>query len=200
MSVKIEIYTDTADEARAEMAKLLGAALNAALSSPEASKIIAAGFVRGDDPEAVAEQVIAEASATAAAEPAKRTRKKKDDAPAQQAISTGEERVSPEDDADTAEQDKADEQAEVEATREPEKPVTLDDVKNSFGLYVQKFGMEAVTQDGVNILADALASEKLPEGEKFWKATIIPEARYADVIKAFETAASAGERYKRKGA
>ena len=162
------------------------------------------GAVNIDPPTAV------EASAPAAtntpragesAEPAKRTRKKKDDAPAtQQSISTGEERVGPEDDQATAEQDKADEKAEAEASRPADKAYTVDDVKNAFGLYIQKFGMDAVKEDGVNILADALADEKLPAGENFWKASIIPEARYADVIKAFETAASADQRYKRKGA
>lgn len=176
-----------------------------ALSPVDAkSAVFASSHGPSGEPEVVpvSDEKVAEIKDT---EPAKRTRKKKDDAPAtQQSISTGEERVGPEDDAATGEaeveQDKADEKAEAEASRPADKAYTVDDVKNAFGLYIQKFGMDAVKEDGVNILADALANETLPAGENFWKASIIPEARYADVIKAFETAASADQRYKRKGA
>jgi len=69
-----------------------------------------------------------------------------------QAISTGDERVGPEDDAETVEQDAADEKAETEAARDPEKPLSLDDVRGALGAYVKKFGMDAAQQDGPKVL------------------------------------------------
>lgn len=72
------------------------------------------------------------------------------------AISTGEERVGPEDDAETVAQDEADEAAETEAAREPEKPLTLDDVRGALGAYVKKYGMAAAQADGPKVIALAL--------------------------------------------
>ena len=90
-----------------------------------------------------------------------------------QAISTGGERVSPEDEPEVQEQDEADEQAEVEASRDPEKPLTVDDVKAAVGLYVNKFGMPATNEDGPSIFVKALGQP--PEGNPFWKMSILPD-------------------------
>lgn len=66
----------------------------------------------------------------------------------QAAISTGENRAAPddepEDDAATAEQDAADEAAEVAATRADGK-LTLDDLRRAAGAYSKKFNMAAAT-------------------------------------------------------
>lgn len=61
------------------------------------------------------------------------------------AISTGDERVGPEDDAAVAEADAADEAAEAEATSKGE--LTLDDLRAAMGRYQKKFGMAAATSD-----------------------------------------------------
>lgn len=71
------------------------------------------------------------------------------------AISTGDNRVGP-DDA----QDDADEQAEVEANR---KGLTLDDLRKAVGGYQRKFGMTAIVEDVPVILGCKMAD--VPEGE-----------------------------------
>ena len=83
-------------------------------------------------------------------------------------ISTGDERVGPEDDAETVEQDAADEKAETEAARDPEKPLTLDDVRGALGAYVKKYGMESAQQDGPKVL-------KLVCGDACAKISDIPD-------------------------
>lgn len=67
-------------------------------------------------------------------------------------ISTGENRVGPEDSEADAEQDAADEAAETAASRDPEKPLTLDDVRIAVGLYQKTYGMAAVVADQPLIL------------------------------------------------
>jgi hypothetical protein len=84
------------------------------------------------------------------------------------AISTGEERVGPEDDAETVAQDEADEKAETEAARDPEKPLTLDDVRGALGAYVKAYGMDAAQADGPKVL-------KLVCGENCLKMSDIPD-------------------------
>lgn len=77
-------------------------------------------------------------------------------------ISTGEERVGPEDDAETVAQDTADEKAEsdaAKAAREPDKKLTLDDVRNALGGYVKKFGMAAVQEDGPKVISLVLKDD-----------------------------------------
>lgn len=74
------------------------------------------------------------------------------------------------DPAEVAEQDKADEKAEVEANRK--EPVTIDDVKAVVTEYVNKYGMPATQEDGPGFFVDALGTP--PEGEKFWKMSILP--------------------------
>lgn len=111
-------------------------------------------------------------------------------------IQTGGERINPEE----AAQDAADEAAEDAANADPEKPLTLDDVKNAVGEYVAKFGMEAAQGDGPGLFVDVLGNP--PEGNPYWKFSILPsdQASIAKLIAAWKAAAAAGERYKRKGA
>lgn len=113
-----------------------------------------------------------------------------------QNIQTGGERINPEE----AAQDAADEAAEDAANADPEKPLTLDDVKNAVGEYVSKFGMEAAQADGPGLFVDTLGNP--PAGEAYWKFSILPtdQATIAKLIAAWKAAAAAGERYKRKGA
>jgi hypothetical protein len=112
-----------------------------------------------------------------------------------QAISTGGERVGPEDDEETAAQDKADEQAEVEAARKPEAPLTADDVRNAVGLYVNKFGMEAATADGPGLFVSVLGDP--PAGNPFWKMSILPDdqKKLKACVDAWRTAAASDTRY-----
>lgn len=108
-----------------------------------------------------------------------------------------ENRISPEDEPEVQEQDKADEQAEVEANREPEKPLTLDDVKAAMTAYVTKFQIAATQEDGPKIFADVLGAP--PAGEPSWKLSLLASADQATlqkVIEAWIRAASGTARYK----
>jgi hypothetical protein len=97
---------------------------------------------------------------------------------AKQNISTGEARVDPENPEEAADseadaaQDAADEAAEVEAHRDPEKPLTIDDVKAAVMAYAEKYGMPAAQADGPRIFVEALGVP--PKGEEFWKFSILP--------------------------
>lgn len=113
---------------------------------------------------------IAEDEAAAAAEPEEKA-----------AISTGEERVGPEDDAETVAQDEADEKAESDAAtaaREPDKKLTLDDVRNALGVYVKKYGMAAVQTDGPKVISLVLKDDKkvkvsdIPDDQKVIQAVL----------------------------
>lgn len=110
-----------------------------------------------------------------------------------QGISTGEERVNPEDDAATQAQDAEDEAAEVEATRT--EALTLDDVKNAAMSYAQTFGMPATQEDGQKIMAKAFGEP--PAGEKGWTIPMLktPE-QFATAVK-FWTAAVNENPFKR---
>lgn len=112
-----------------------------------------------------------------------------------QAISTGGARVGPEDEPEIQEQDKADEQAEVEASRNPEKPLTVDDVKAAVGLYVNKHGMPATNEDGPAIFVKALGQP--PEGNPFWKMSILPDdqAKLKACVDEWTKAATSDKRY-----
>jgi hypothetical protein len=115
-------------------------------------------------------------------------------------ISSGEERVGPEDDAETQAQDEADEQAEVDANRDAEAPLTIEDLKMAMSEYVTKFDMGAAQEDGVNIFGDALG--KPPGGEQFWKMSIAAAAgqdTLKKAIAAWKAAATADKRYAKVG-
>lgn len=122
-----------------------------------------------------------------------RTRKKAD-APAQDGPVTG-----PEDDAATQAQDKADEQAEVEQNRDPETPLTIEDVKAAVGKYIEKFDMAAAQQDGPGLFVDVLG--KPPEGQPYWKMSILPDNQETlkKVVNAWTAAAAGNARYQPKG-
>lgn len=120
-----------------------------------------------------------------------------------QNIQTGGERINPEE----AAQDATDEAAEDAANADPEKPLTLDDVKNAVGLYVTRFGegdfekgRQIASEDGPGLFVDVLGAP--PAGEAFWKFSILPtdQDKLAAMVKAWTDAASAGARHKRKGA
>jgi len=109
-------------------------------------------------------------------------------AEAKAAISTGENRVGPEDDPETEAQDATDEAAEVEATRKAS--ATIDDVKAAVQLYVDKFGLKFTQEDGPAIFVEALG--KPPAGEAFWKFSILPDdaEKLAHVVSVWERAAA----------
>lgn len=112
----------------------------------------------------------------------KRGRRPKAEAEKPQISTQPESRVEPEaDDEDTAEQDAADEAAEVEATREPEKPLTIDDVKSAMGGYVTKFGMDAIQADGPAVFKAVLGEP--PAGEAFWKLSLLKDASQETLTK-----------------
>jgi hypothetical protein len=100
---------------------------------------------------------------------------------ASQISSNPENRVGPEDDAETQTQDEADEQAEVDANREPEKPMTRDDVKAAMTKYLQAFGMNATQEDGPRLIAEVLGAP--PKGEEAWKLSLVPEDNQAGLAK-----------------
>jgi hypothetical protein len=81
---------------------------------------------------------------------------------------TPENRVDP-DNPETAEQDAADEAAEVEANR---KELTVDDVKALAMQYQDAYGIPAVQEDGAKIFVEALGAP--PAGQAFWKFSILP--------------------------
>lgn len=138
--------------------------------------------------EEVAEDEAAEAAAQPAAEPPAPTE--------QPAISTGENRVGPEDEPEEDQiQDIADEHAEVEATKPADEPAaTLEDVRAAMGAYVTAFGMPAVQADGQKIVESILgplpADAKKPDGTPAtaWAMTMFPAERYGAIISAFRTA------------
>lgn len=91
------------------------------------------------------------------------------------AISTGEERIGPEDSPEVAAQDEADEKAESDAARDPEKPVTLDDVRSALGEYVRIYGMAAAQEDGPKVIT-------LVCGEGKVKVSDVPDDKVAAVV------------------
>lgn len=91
-------------------------------------------------------------------------------------ISTGEERIDPTTTAE-AEQDAADEQAEVDANSAT-KP-TLDDIRNALGKYVKAYGLGAAQEDGPKLIT-------LVCGEGKVKVSDVPEDKIEAVIAGVE--------------
>ena len=108
--------------------------------------------------------------------PAKRGRKAKEADPEPEArnISANpENRVDPaQEEADTK-QDAEDEAAEVEAKRDPKKPLTVEDVRNAMTAYVTAYGLPATQEDGPLIFTEALGAP--PSGETYWKLSLLPD-------------------------
>jgi hypothetical protein len=166
MTVKIEIYGENAKEALFELrdfsAGLQGSAARiavaeaqnyaaeqgqppvdndhvaegaAAFTAAEVTANATSGRVRGQPAPGKARRTKAEIAEDDAADAGSETTG---------AISTNpENRVGPEDDAETETQDAADEAAEVEEGRDAEEPLTADDLRQAVGRYNAKFGMEA---------------------------------------------------------
>lgn len=91
-----------------------------------------------------------------------------------------------EDDAETQEQDAADEAAEAERGRKEGK-LTLDDLRSALHEYVSAFGMDAAQQDGTRILAAVLAgdaSARKPDGSPY-RVPDVPENN-EDISRAIE--------------
>jgi len=76
------------------------------------------------------------------------------------------------DDEATEAADAADEAAEADADRDADAPLTIDDVKALAVEYQEKYGFEAVQEDGAKIFVEALGVP--PAGEPHWKFSIVP--------------------------
>lgn len=116
-----------------------------------------------------------------------------------QSISTGGERINPEDDAETQAQDRADEEAEEGKTEEP--AITMEQAvmagKAAIGDYVKKFGMAAAQEDGMSVFIGALGD--VPAGAKGWGWSMLAEsgnlAGAIKAAKAWQAAAAAAGRF-----
>lgn len=121
-------------------------------------------------------------------EPKKRGRKAKAEEP--QIRANPENRVEPEavDDEATAAQDEADEQAEVEATRAPETPVTIDDLKKVVGDYVSAFSIPIAQEDGPKIFKSVLGDPPAGAAWTFPVLAGLPQDQLAKVVSAWKNA------------
>lgn len=147
MSITVTIHAETGQEARQKMADLLGVGFIRAGGEPLVrgeGGPAASGQSTDSSPGLSSGDVSGQSSASSVApavtpEPkeVKSKRVKKADAEKPQ-ISTGEERVGPEDDPEVAAQDAADEAAEVKTGE-----LTHDDLRNAVGRYQAKFGLPA---------------------------------------------------------
>lgn len=104
----------------------------------------------------------------------------------------------PEDRTDPADaaQDKADEAAEVEANRDPENPLTQDDLRAVMGRYVELHGMPETQEDGPKIFKDALGDP--PAGADGWKMSLVAsegQECLKKAVDAWTAAVEAGTRY-----
>jgi hypothetical protein len=186
MTVTINIHGENATEALRELSGLSSGLLAKPPSTPAPQPPV--------DNDHVAEGATQFTTAETAASAPKATRtRKKADAPADAGPVTG-----PEDDAATQAQDKADEQAEVEQNRDPETPLTIEDVKAAVGKYIEKFDMAAAQQDGPQLFVDVLG--KPPEGQPYWKMSVLPidQPTLKKVVDAWTAAAAGNARYQPK--
>lgn len=102
------------------------------------------------------------------------------------AISTGEERIGPEDDpAEVQAQDAADEAAEAEGGKIQDM-LTHDDLRKAMGDYVTRYGMPAAQIDGPTIFNAALGDVPAGAVEKdgttpatAWRMTLVPDTQEA---------------------
>lgn len=153
MTVRIEILGDDAGQVLSELK-----AFSTGLFTPAAPVAVAAAApAPAPQPEAPAPE-----------KAPRNTRKPRNSAAATAAADT---QI---DDATTEAQDKADEQAEVEESRDTGKPLTIDDVKAAMSKYVEKYGMPATQEDGPKIFVEALGAA--PAGEPYWKLSLLADA------------------------
>lgn len=115
-----------------------------------------------------------------------------------QAISSGGERVGPEDDEATQARDRADEEAEE---RKPDAPTkTLQDLilegKAAIGEYAQKFGFSEAQEDGVLIFNAVLGTPKSDSG---WKWSVLADMNdftgVQKAVAAWKSAAAGSSRF-----
>lgn len=203
MTIKLEIFGETAGEALRELATFSAGLRNVPLPSEPEEPL-------NEVQRSIREGTFSVQSADAAptrkrGEPAPgKTRRTKAEIAEDEAadaadapdVKNGEdamnESVGPVDDDATAEQDAADEAAEADAGRDPDAPLTGDDLKAAMALYVDKFGMEATKADGPTIFTRALG--KPPAGEDYWKVSLIASMGQEQLQSAIDgwTAAAAG--------
>jgi hypothetical protein len=136
---------------------------------------------------------IAEDDAAAHASVMNETAAEADAANAVAAISTGEERVGPEDTVEDQEADAADEAAETaaatkERAAEGKPALTLDDIRTVLGNYQKVYGLPAAMEDGPKVLSEIVSGAA--------KVSDIPEDKIADAIAALK-AAGKTNRFKR---
>lgn len=192
MTIEIKIFGENAREALNELR-----ALASGLASGPASGLALPKTPEATKDEAVVDAQAAEASAAAAGatsqvdaseDKPKRTRRTKAE---MEAAKAAEEQAAAAGDPATQAQDAADQQAEVDANRDSDAPLTREDVKKAMAKYVQTYGMPATQEDGPKIFREALGAP--PEGEPYWKLSLLDEGdqvKLAKVIDIWEKATS----------
>lgn len=205
MSIKIEINipddeVDRGSEALQRRMAVLGYAFGHAAMPMITSDALAhgTGFAHVTE-EGVAHVPHAEVIEQPKEEP-KKTRARKSKAEEPQIRTNPENRVEPEavDDEATAAQDEADEQAEVEATRAPETPVTIDDLKKVVGEYVSAFSIPIAQEDGPKIFKSVLGEPPAGAAWTFPVLAGLEQAKLAAVVNAWKSAVAAATTSKKR--
>lgn len=186
MTVKIEIFGETAGDALSELAVFARGTTALTPTGPTPAASVAAPVEAVSQPE-----------------PTKTTRSRKPKAEevaagadAKPAISTDpENRIDPQNPEDEA-QDAADEAAETASEQPANRTITTEDVKAAIGKYVAKFQLPATQEDGPGIFKSVLGAP--PAGEPYWKLSILPQDQdsLAKCEKAWLDAAGRAERTK----
>lgn len=183
--IKIEITADSGADARAQLTALLGSATyvptHRAPSFETVEVTVAEGGRGGsgmNNPEPIEQEAAAEPEAAVEPEKPKRTRRARAVEPAAPAteapqISTGEERVGPEDSPEVEAQDAEDEAIESAAEAAPE--LTHEDIRAAIGRYVKKFGIDAAQVDGLKVF-------QMVCGDGVQKTTDVPADKIAKVV------------------
>lgn len=159
MTLKIEVFVPEDDVRGGSAATYLASALTAIGYSRQSYPALEQSIGRASPPNVSfpgtqSPTVVQQG----AGEPEKPKRGKKVEPP-KPAISTGEDRVGPEDSAETQAQDAADEAAEHAGKT----TLTLDDVRKAVGRYTKKHGMAAAAKNVPTILGCAIAD--LPDDQ-----------------------------------
>lgn len=192
MTIEIRIFgetaTDALDELRVFAAGLMQPRHVVEVGSTHAPiKVVAtADAAQAEQPD----QSLPDPQGNQPGEPEKTTRKRRTKAEIEADKAAQEQAANAADPAAQA-QDAADEKAEVDAGRDPAKPLTRDDVKSAMAKYVQNYGMPATQEDGPKIFREALGAP--PEGETFWKLSLVPEDDQAKLAKVVEIWTKANE-------
>jgi hypothetical protein len=108
------------------------------------------------------------------------------------AISTGEERLSPEDTPEDAAADAADEAAESAVAKQASGgKLTVEDVRRTMGLYVNRYGMAAAQVDGQEVFKRVIGESTMVDDKgnaRGWRASDLPDdqAVLAKMVSGFE--------------